>query len=88
MEVDSCQLSIEQRLACVEREIAEFKSLLPLTTPSADWLQKVTGSVTDEAAFREVLELGLRVANGGPSPRGRRRRAVRFLVDFRDAEIP
>lgn len=58
MEVNSCQLSIEQRLASVEREVAELKSLLTGTATSADWLQKVTGSVTDEAAFRDVLELG------------------------------
>ncbi len=58
MEVNSSQMTIEQRLASVEHEVAELRSLLTRTTPSADWLEKVAGSVTDEAAFREVLELG------------------------------
>jgi hypothetical protein len=58
MEVNTSQATIEQRLAAVEREVAELRSLIILTSPPADWLEKVTGSVTDEAAFREVLELG------------------------------
>jgi hypothetical protein len=58
MDVITSEPTIEQRLAAVEREVAELRSLLTLTSPPANWLEKVTGSVTDEAAFREVLELG------------------------------
>jgi hypothetical protein len=58
MDVETCQAVLEQRLAAVEREVAELRSLLSITSPPANWLEKVTGSVTDEAAFREVLKLG------------------------------
>jgi len=58
MDVDTSKVTIEQRLAAVEREVADLRSLLTLISPRADWLKKVTGSVTDETAFREILELG------------------------------
>jgi hypothetical protein len=58
MDVNSSQTTIEQRLAFVEHEVAELRSLLTHAATSADWLEKVAGSVTDDAAFREVLELG------------------------------
>ena len=58
MDVDISNATLEQRLTAVERDVAELRSRLTLGTPPADWLEKVTGSVTDEAAFRELLELG------------------------------
>ncbi len=58
MDVNSSMSTLEHRLAAVERELAELRSLITITSLPADWLQKVTGSVTDEEAFREVLELG------------------------------
>jgi hypothetical protein len=71
MEVNSSQRTIEQRLDIVEHEVAELRSLMTRATAPADWLEKVAGSVTDEAAFREVLELGraLRLADR-PSEEG------------------
>jgi hypothetical protein len=58
MGVGASELTVEQRLAAVEREVAELKSLFTGASVPDNWLEKVTGSVTDEAAFREVLELG------------------------------
>ena len=57
-DVDTSKTTLEQRLTAVERAVAELRSVLTPTAPPADWLEKITGSVTDEAAFREVLELG------------------------------
>jgi hypothetical protein len=52
------KLVLEQRLVAVERAISEIQ-LQPAGNPiSPNWLGEVTGSVTDEAAFREALEFG------------------------------
>jgi hypothetical protein len=50
--------SIEQRLAAVEAAVRELQRLLSARTPEPNWLEKVTGSITDAAAFEEVLEYG------------------------------
>ena len=49
---------LEQRLAAVEHAVADLQRLLAGGPTPSDWLDKVTGSVTDEAAFREALEFG------------------------------
>lgn len=54
----SNETMLEQPLAAVERAIADLQRRLAGGPMSSDWLDKVAGSVTDEAAFREVLEFG------------------------------
>jgi hypothetical protein len=54
----STETTLEQRLAAVERAVVDLQSRLAGGSPPSDWLGKVTGSVTDEAAFREALEFG------------------------------
>ena len=58
MDVDTSKTTLEQRLTAVERELADIRCQLMRSAPPADWLEKITGSVTDEGAFLEVLELG------------------------------
>ena len=48
----------EQRLSAVEHAIVDLQRRLGEVPASPDWLDKVIGSVTDEAAFREALEYG------------------------------
>ncbi len=55
------ETTIEQRLISLERTVAELQSLLQVTQPTpvaSNWLEKVTGSISDEQAFLEVLEYG------------------------------
>lgn len=52
------QTELEQRLEAVEKAVLDLQRQLAAAPVSSDWLAKVTGSVTDEEAFREVLELG------------------------------
>lgn len=52
------ETSVEQRLINLERTVAELQSLLQVTPPTSNWLEKVTGSISDEQAFLEVLEYG------------------------------
>jgi hypothetical protein len=49
-------LSLEERLAAVERAVAELQQRLP--APASNWIQRVTGSLKDEPAFEQVLEYG------------------------------
>lgn len=50
--------SIEQRVAILEREIAELKQRITLAGASDTWLERVEGSFSDEPDFDEVLRLG------------------------------
>ena len=52
------EATIEQRVAALERTVAEFQHQLAGTPASENWLEKVTGSINDEAAFQEALEYG------------------------------
>jgi hypothetical protein len=48
----------EMRLAAVERAVADLQRRLTGASPSGNWLEGITGSISDEAAFLEVLEFG------------------------------
>ena len=50
--------SIEERLALVERELAELKTRLPPEPKSENWIEKISGSMKDFPEFDEVLRLG------------------------------
>lgn len=49
---------LEQRLAALERAVADLQRRLAGVPVASKWLEKVTGSISDEAAFREALEFG------------------------------
>ena len=52
------ETTIEQRLLNLERTVVELQRLLKVTPTASNWLEKVTGSISDEQAFLEVLEYG------------------------------
>jgi len=54
----SNETTLEQRLAAVERALADIQDRLNGGPISPSWLDKITGSITDESAFRKVLEFG------------------------------
>jgi hypothetical protein len=54
----SNEAEMERRLTAVERAVAELRQMLVLRPQSPNWLDKVAGSVTDEAAFLEALAYG------------------------------
>jgi hypothetical protein len=51
-------ITIEQRLAVVEREIAELKLRLPVQQPQEDWVEAMSGVFADEPEFDEFVRLG------------------------------
>ena len=55
------ETTIEQRLVNLERTVVELQRLFQVTQPTpvaSNWLEKVTGSISDGEAFLEVLEYG------------------------------
>lgn len=59
------EVILEQRLAVLERAIADLQLRVAGAPASSNWLDNVTGSISDEAAFLEALEYGrtLRMAD-------------------------
>jgi hypothetical protein len=51
-------LTIEDRLAVVEREIAELKRRLPAEQLQEDWVDAMSGVFADDPEFDEVVRLG------------------------------
>ncbi len=49
---------LEQRLAALEAEVADLKRRPAAIPRGADWVERITGSVNDVEAFKEVLRLG------------------------------
>ena len=48
----------EDRLATLEAEVAQIKSLLGVAYPPQNWLDRVVGSMSQYPDFQEVLRLG------------------------------
>lgn len=49
--------TLEERVAQLEREVAELKQRLGADT-TADWIEQIAGSFKDDPEFDEVLRLG------------------------------
>jgi hypothetical protein len=54
----SDQQTIEQRLAEVERELAELKRRLPSQTDGKSWVERIAGTFEDDPDFDEIVKLG------------------------------
>ncbi len=50
--------TIEQRLAALERAVADLQQQVAAQPPPENWLERIIGSFKDEPAFDEVLEYG------------------------------
>ncbi len=54
----SSETALERRVAAVEEAVAELRARLASRPGQANWLEKVAGSISDQAAFEEALEYG------------------------------
>lgn len=52
------ETTIEQRLVSLEQTVAELKRQMLVVPTTNNWLEKVTGSISDEQTFLEILEYG------------------------------
>jgi hypothetical protein len=59
---------VERRLATLEGAVRDLQRRLARAPAPADWLDKVIGSVSDEAAFNEALEFGRAIRNADRPP--------------------
>ncbi len=50
--------SVEERLAKVEKEVAELKAKSQVETPRVGWSKKVEGSFESDPEYDEILRLG------------------------------
>jgi hypothetical protein len=49
---------LERRLRTLEKTVADLQSKFEGKSDSKNWLDKLIGSISDEAAFLEALEYG------------------------------
>jgi predicted transcriptional regulator len=52
------ETTLEQRLVTLERAVAELQNKSQSKSTSENWLEKLSGSISDEAAFLAALEYG------------------------------
>ncbi|MGH8000724.1 MAG: transferase hexapeptide repeat containing protein [Brasilonema sp.] len=52
------ETTLEQRLVSLEHTVAELKRQMSIAPTIDNWLEKVTGSISDEPTFLEILEYG------------------------------
>ena len=50
--------TLEQRMTAMEEAVRELREAMNSRTPAPNWLDRVIGSMKDEAAFDEVLAHG------------------------------
>jgi hypothetical protein len=53
--------TIEERLARVEKDLAQLRSQVRRFRPGKGWIEKVTGSFKDDPDFEEILRLGAEI---------------------------
>lgn len=54
----SDKTTLERRLETLEQAVSDLQQTVGSKPTSENWLQKLTGSISDEAAFIEALEYG------------------------------
>jgi len=52
------EITLEQRFVTLEQAVSELQRKLESKPVSETWLQKLIGSISDEAALLEALEYG------------------------------
>ena len=52
------ETTVEHRLATLEEEVANLKQKSVDKSISTNWMDKLVGSISDEAAFLEALDYG------------------------------
>jgi hypothetical protein len=52
------EMVLERRLVNLEQTVSDLQKRVSNKPMGEDWLEKLTGSVSDEAAFLEALEYG------------------------------
>lgn len=59
---------LEQRVAVLERDLAELKRRVGLPDAKNDWIKAVSGSMKDYPEFKEVVRLGRKYRRSQKTP--------------------
>jgi hypothetical protein len=59
-------LTVEERLAIVEQELAELKKMMPGLASKPNWITRITGSFKDDPEFGEILRMGREIRKAEP----------------------
>lgn len=54
----NAESTVEQRLTALEKAVADLQKRMAQGRVPENWLEHVTGAVTDDEAFRKILEYG------------------------------
>ena len=62
--------TVEERLAQVEKELADLKSRVKtLAAPKQNWIDAISGSFKDDPEFEEIVRLGKEIRDADkPEP--------------------
>ena len=52
------QLTVEQRLTAVERDLAELKERVTHQEKNGSWIERIAGTFKDVPEFDEIVRLG------------------------------
>jgi hypothetical protein len=52
------QLTIEERLAAIEHEVADLKRKTPSERGGKCWIERIAGTFRDDPDFDEIVRLG------------------------------
>ncbi len=52
------EITLERRLSNLEQTVSDLQQKVNRKPVAENWLQKLTGSISDEAVFLEALEYG------------------------------
>ena len=52
------QVTIEERLTAVEKDLAELKGQFTLHKDEKSWIEKITGTFKGDSDFDEIVRLG------------------------------
>jgi hypothetical protein len=58
MTIQSLDMSMEERLAAMEKAIADLQKQVALNRTSGNWLEQITGSFENDPVFEEILRYG------------------------------
>jgi hypothetical protein len=62
------EANLEDRMAAVEEAVRDLQKAMQARMPTADWLDRVIGSMKDEPAFDEVLSHGRAIRQADRPP--------------------
>jgi hypothetical protein len=62
----SSRASVEERLALLEKEVAQLKSRLRDGKAPEAWVDEVSGTFEGDEGFREILRLGKELRDAEP----------------------